>query len=476
MSTMPVTVRRGATDAPRGPMMMHALATGVPWRPRQRGWAKATTVGVLAAMMGLAGIGAGAQAAPSTLTLDDAVRLALAGNPRLLAARDRLDASREGVTAGHRRLLPAVRLNDELQRYNSPFDITFAFPGAPAQLFRARDQTTNSFVASTAYPLVGAFRQSAEIGAQAESAAADGARIAAMEADVREAVQTDYLRTFEARAMQTIADTSARELSEEVTVAKARLASGVITRADLLRLEVAVANARQQAIQAESQATVSYAALIAEVGISATDGAVTLVEPTALLDLSHAASPSLERLLPGARQRRPELAAQEHLTLGADRHARAQGLALLPEISLEAAYQRIDGQVFVPKNSGYVGVRADWAIWEWGATEHERRAALAQAAATRRDGEVLERRIEVELQNSLAAGVAAHGAVEAAQEAIASAEEAFRVTEAQTKSGTATTTDLLESESALTQARLNLVRARYEEALARVTLARASGE
>ena len=57
-----------------------------------------------------------------------------------------------------------------------------------------------------------------------------------------------------------------------------------------------------------------------------------------------------------------------------------------------------------------------------------------------------------------------------------SAAEAYRVTEAQLQAGTATTTDLLEAQAALTQARLNLTRAQYELAQARVDLQRALGQ
>jgi outer membrane protein TolC len=41
--------------------------------------------------------------------------------------------------------------------------------------------------------------------------------------------------------------------------------------------------------------------------------------------------------------------------------------------------------------------------------------------------------------------------------------------------GSANTTDLLDAQSALTQARLNFARARYEYALARINLDRAIG-
>jgi outer membrane protein len=407
-----------------------------------------------------------------TLTIEDAVTRALRENPRLGAARRRLEGAGEAATAAGRRMLPSIHLSEEFQHYNEAF-----VPNFGGAAFTARDQDTNAFSASAAQPVLGLLRLDSERGSLTESRAAAEAQLAAAEADLRETIETQFLRTFEAQAMKRIAETSATELSDQVTVARARLASGVITTADLLRLQVAIANARQQGLQAEGQARSARAALFAAMGMRPAEGAaLTLIEPRSLLAAARAAAPaSAETLLPGAHDRRPEVRQQAHLAAATDRDARARGYALLPDVNLEAAYVRVDGQQFAPKNSAFVGVKAEWGIWEWGATEHARRAAVAQAAAARHDAEGLDRQIEAEVVGAVAEGDAARGAVQAAEEAIASAEEAFRVTEAQAKAGTATTTDLLEAQSALTQARLNLTRAEYELALARVHLTRAAG-
>jgi len=414
----------------------------------------------------------GASRAAGTLTVEDAVARALRDNPRLNAARRRLQSSDEAATSAGRRMLPTVHVSDEFQRYDSPFVINFA--GMP---FQARDQNTNTFSASAMQPVLGLLRLNSDRSALAEGRSASEAALAAAEADLRETIETEFLRTFEAQAMKRIAETSAAELGDQVTVARARLKTGVITNADLLRLQVAVANARQQALQAEGQARASKAALFAAMGMRPDEGAaLTLVEPQGLLSAARGAAPiNADSLLSGAHDKRPEVRQQAHLAASTDLDARARAYSLLPDLNLEAAYLRVDGQVFVPKNSAFVGLKADWNIWEWGATEHSRRAAKAQAAAARQDAEAVDRQIEAEVVSAVADGDAARGAVQAAEEAIASAEEAYRVTEAQTKAGTATTTDLLEAQSALTQARLNLTRAEYELALSHVRLARATG-
>lgn len=415
-----------------------------------------------------------------TLTVEDAVLVALAANPRLAAARDRLRAAHEMSTSTARRMLPAARVHDDLQRYDSPFVVTFpTTPGAaPGDGFRLRNQTINTFVASIDQPLLGLLRLDRERRAGDEANAAVAAEVATMEADLRLAVETYFLRTFEAQAMEKIANTSADELDAEATVARARLAAGVINPADLLRIQVAAANSRQQALQAHSEGEVTRYRLFATLGLEmrrGEGGGVVLVEPNSLLAVAQAPLPATAALLSSAHQGRTELAQRLHLSEAAAWQARARWLSLLPDINFEAAYLRSDGQIFTPKNSAFVGLKADWAVWEWGASEHLRRSAEAQAAGAARDAEAAERQIESEVATSLAEGDAARGAVAAADQAIAGAEEAFRVTQAGVKAGAATTTDLLESQSALTQARLNLTRARYELALARVGLARASG-
>ncbi len=422
-----------------------------------------------------------AGAAPGgSLTVEQAVELAIKTNPHLVAARARLEGSDERTTSAGRRMLPLVHLSEELQYYNDTFLVTFTSPpmvGVPAMSSRilAREQRTNTFVASVQQPLLGLLHLDDERESLAAGTEAGRAQIGAAEADLRQSVETQFLRYFEARAVKEIADASERELGAEVDVARARLASGVITRADLLRIEVAVANAHQQGLQAVAQAQVAHATLLALIGTGAADAGVTLVEPRTLLAAARTPPARFDALLPQAHARRPEIVERLRLVDVADRQASARGYSLLPEVNAEAAYLRTDGQVFAPKNTAFVGVKAEWSIWEWGASNHLRHAALADAAAARRDLEATERQIESDLAISLAQGDAARGAVDAAEKAIASAEEAFRVTEAQVKAGAATTTDLLEAESALTQARLNLTRAQYELALAHVAVQRASG-
>jgi outer membrane protein TolC len=155
--------------------------------------------------------------------------------------------------------------------------------------------------------------------------------------------------------------------------------------------------------------------------------------------------------------------------------ASARKYALLPEINLEGAYVRTDGSIFNPPNAAFIGVRADWAIWEWGSKLAAKDAAAAEARAAALDVDSTRRKVKAEVTGRKAQLSAAVSAVALAQETIVSAEEAYRVTTALVRAGSGTTTDLLAAESALTQARLSLEQARYAQAASRIRLERAAG-
>jgi outer membrane protein TolC len=423
------------------------------------------------------GSSAGAAADESrVITVEEAVALAIGQNASLQAARARLEAGQAMASSTARHLAPAIHLSDEFQHYNSAFTplITAGPPGTPAAPFPVRKQDTNMFTIGLDQPLLGLLRLSAEHAGQQRNAEAGAAQVESAELSLRQAVETAYLRVFEAKALEETALASERELNDRLEVARAQLASGVLTDADVLRVQVAAANARQQAIQAHAQGLVSRASLLALVGLPADDLGVSLAEPKSLLEASEK-RPEAAAAQQQAQEGRPEIV-QTRLSLEAGEHQRRARLyALLPDIDLEGAYMRSYGQIILPTNFAFIGISARWAIWEWGASYAAYRASRAQARAAAFDLENQKQQIRAEVTSGMAQLDAAASAISVAEQAIASAQEAYRVTDAQLKAGTATTTDLLEAQSALTQARLNYLRAQYELAISRVNLRRALG-
>lgn len=412
------------------------------------------------------------QAAPRTITVDEAIQLATARGTAVLAARARGEAARAFADSLRGRMLFGVRVNDEQQHFNSPFTIAL-LPGAPGAT--VRNLNTNIFSASAEQPLLGLLRLSQEHGALGAQADAAGQSVKAEENSVREQVQTGFLRLFEARALGQTARASQEQLGEQVNAAKARERAGAGTTADVLRVQVAVANARQQELQALAQEETARAGLLIAIGLSPVDTAVDFAEPAAL-ENDAPADQDQAGMIQHAFALRPEVSATRLLSQAADLHARSALFSLLPELNLEAGYAHVHGSLLAPADSAFVGLVASWNVFEWGATFYQRKAAAAQAAAAAAEAQGTQDRIGLDVSSKLSLLRAARSALDVGKATIASAEEAFRVTGAGVRAGVATTTDLLDAQSALTQARLNLVRARYELSLARVGLRAATGE
>ena len=258
--------------------------------------------------------------------------------------------------------MPAVRISDEYQHYSDPFAIAFG-----PNTFTARDQDTNTFVVSAEQPLVAIGRGIQEYRSQEMTIAANEAQLHAAEDQIRSQVRAGYLRYFEAKALQDIARSSQHELGEQVTVAQARVKAGVLTTADVLRVQVALGNAQQQEIVARTQAEIARARLLIAIGLGPDDTSVELIDPDGSADCRPACAAGLCQCAGAERcAARPELVQGQRIADAADRQRRAKMLSLLPDVSLEGAYVRVDGQIFAPANSLYVGLKAQWTIWEWG--------------------------------------------------------------------------------------------------------------
>jgi outer membrane protein len=404
-----------------------------------------------------------AGAAPERLTIEDVSKLVVTTGPELKAVREHAQAAVEQSYVSRGRLLPAIHVSDEYQHWDSPF----AFPN----FGNVRDLNTNTFTAGASQPLLGLLSRGHEYSARKTGAAAAEQGVRASESSARESVELEFLSYFLAKTRSDVARASEQELAAQVKETEARVNAGALTRADLLRVQVAEATARQDGIVADADATVARATLLAAIGRSPEDPNTEFVAPERLLALGDMAAPAPAEV----EARRAEIQQAKLQADAADHDASARAFALLPEVNLEGGYQHQDGSKFAPVNQAFVGVKADWAIWEWGAKDAAKKAAQAEARAAVLQIESTRRKVSAEVTGRKAELSAAVSAVALAKQTIVSAEEAYRVTTALVHAGSGTTTDLLNAESALTQARLSLERARYAQAASRIRLERAAG-
>lgn len=416
------------------------------------------------------------------LTVEDAVRMADTRQPALLAARARMEAAASSAHSQRGRLLPTVHVGASESWYHSSVYVSRTLLGSTdPNVFKAfpSDVSVGMVSIAASQPLTGLLHLSEDYAAASNAADASAENLKASQQEMHARVKTYYLRMFEARSLKETASASQHDLEEQVSVAQHKVDVGALTTADVLRLQVAAASAKQQAIAAESQ-EISLRAILTEMLGVADDPTVDFIEPTSLQEVGQPVA--LEKAKEDALAKRPEVAAQRLSARAAKQRANARSWSLLPEVDVNGSYMVVGVSPFDSQTKGVldvkaasIGVSAKWAIWDWGVAYYDQDRAQEEATAAALDAQDAVEAIRADVAGRRADMVAALANVDVAQVQVASAEEAYRVMQALMNAGSATTTDLLDAQAALTQARMNLVHARYEAAVANVALLRATG-
>lgn len=122
-----------------------------------------------------------------------------------------------------------------------------------------------------------------------------------------------------------------------------------------------------------------------------------------------------------------------------------------------------------------VGVVVDFTFWEWGASYQQLRQAGLRLAQARVALEQLRRGVELEVRAAWLRLQNAAEQMEVARKALAAADEQLRIERERYEAQQNTSTDVLDAQSRLTQAEIQLKTAGFEQLAACAALTKASG-
>src|SRR5581483_2250746 len=146
-------------------------------------------------------------------------------------------------------------------------------------------------------------------------------------------------RYFEAKAAEDIARTSQAQLEEQQQLVLARVKAGTATNADKLRLDVAISNAKLQAIQAQALQATARTALFLGMGITPSKD-IDFAQPKELEARALTKLTETEAMDQAARDRH-EVARAQKEQQAASKHATTSYMTLTPEVALENAYTNL---------------------------------------------------------------------------------------------------------------------------------------
>jgi outer membrane protein TolC len=283
-----------------------------------------------------------------------------------------------------------------------------------------------------------------------------------------------YLLVLLAQAGQEVAAQRVAQFEAQLARARVLVEGGVLQPVDAMRLEAALSSAQRDLITAESQVRLAKNGLILALGVSPD----TSVEVRDDLPAEPKAPPaSVNDAVATATDKRPDLRAQTFRAAQAESGATASKAALLPNVAAIGTFQRSEGGgLLAEKNSAFVGLTLQWNVWDWGTTFQSYKAAELQAVQAEMAAARAVDRVRVEVSAAASDAQSTYQALAVVRVGLAAAEEAFRIQNDRFNEGVATTTDVLDAQTEVTQARLGYASARYSYFRALASLARATGQ
>ena len=409
-----------------------------------------------------------------TWTLDRAVATALERSPDARIARARIDGAQSIVQQAQSAWLPQVTLSGRYTDTNSPmmafgsilnqrafnFGLDFNHPG--------RIDNLNA-TGTVAYNLYAGGRAAA--GRTAARAGAEAADFDLRTAHHRLAAEVvrAALNLRKAREAVTAVEGGVKAYEAAVAAARARFDAGQLLKADLLSLEVQLAQTREALSSARHGAALAARAFRFVLGLEPTG------EPVEILD----DDPALARLtLPdtGDFSQRPELIGLQARVRAAEAMVEAARGARRPTVNAFASYQYDQGwKTDRHGDSWLAGLSVDLSIFDGGQTAGKIRQSSAQLSEVKAVLEQATLGITLEVEQARLAHADAAERLAVSARAVEQAAESASLSRARFEKEALLIADLIGAESRLLEARLRRTVAAADERLALVELRRGLG-
>jgi len=294
------------------------------------------------------------------------------------------------------------------------------------------------------------------------------------------ATRIAYYDVLVAEQQITVNEASVNLLMKELEDQQRRYDAGTVPKFNVLRAEVAVANARPPLIKARNAFRTAKNNLSNQLGYNLPRSVWEDI-PLNLTDKLEAEpyNVDLPAAIAQALQRRTELAALRR-TEGLQReniiNARA---GYKPTLQAFADYDwqsaQFENDLSREFDGWVIGGRLTWNLFD-SATRGKVIQAKAQLAHAKADVEDRSRQIELEVRTDYSSFIEAREVLESQLKVQEEAEESLRLARARAEAGTGTQLDVLDAETSLTQARTTQVQALHDYDVARARLERAIGQ
>lgn len=394
-------------------------------------------------------------------TLREALAAAYTNNPELLAQRETLRSTVEGVPQALANWRPTVTLEGDYGKSWSHLN---------TRTPRDARREPHSAGLEVSQPLFRGLRTTASVNKSEFDVLAGRATLDAKEQDILQSAVTAFMNVVRDQALLDLRVNNEQVLGRQLGATRDRFNVGEITRTDVSQAEARLAGARAARVAAEGTLQSSRAVYLNVVG----EAPGELIPPTVPEDLPS----SLEATLATARVNHPDVQSSMYSEQSAQENIKLVNGELLPTLSLTGSVTRLWQSTTNDSQQTTQAVTLDLSvpIYEKGAVYSRLRSAKILAGKSRLDLDNVRSDTIQAASQSWEALKTARAQIQSFDSQIAAAEIALEGVQREAAVGSRTVLDILDAEQELLNARVSLVSARRDEIVASYQLKESVGE
>jgi len=401
------------------------------------------------------------------MTLEEARNTALKENPDMVKSSSSIREADRGITEARGYLVPWLDGGAEYTRYGRENIVDLSFLGLPPlesqsqnnwKAYISLSQTLFNYGLWTNYDIAKLNLINAEYGYDITKQ------------NVLFEVDKSYYGVLQANSFKELSVETVEQYEVHLKDTEKQYKQGVVPKYDILRVEVELAQSKEDLVTANNNVDLSLAGFNKSMGISL-ESPVNIKESLKyeLWDIEY------EDCLSYAMKNRPDLQQMDTLIEIADENITYARSEHYPTVDLSAVYYTQNENAFQVPNDWYIKVSASVPIFHGYSITAKVEKAEEQLFQVEQDRELLRQQAELEVKQAYLNLKSSLEKIDVTSRSVILAEESMRMANVRYEGGVASISEVIDTQVALTQAKTNYINAVYDYDIARVTLEKAMG-
>ena len=412
------------------------------------------------------------------LTIEQSLELAFKNSKDLKISNSKIISSSAKVDEVKSQFLPQLKLSANYTRLSDVPAFQVQLPISPVPITISEVILNNYTVKlSLQQPVFTGFRLNALRDAAEYYNEAANEEISKTKNETAFSVYSAYLNLYKAKEVKSLLEESIKSIEKHIVDTKNYMTNGLATKNDLLKFEVQESNIKLSLIEANNNIDLARSVFNKSIGLPLNEK--TEIEKIEIVP--KILKEDLNNLVKEAVDNRSEIKTVNYSISAGKENIRASRSGYFPSVFVSGNYtfsnpnQRYQPPLEEFKGTWDVGITFCWDIWNWGGTSSQVIQAEQNLYQSQTTLDMLKENIELEVNQNYLSLKYSKEKLDVTLKTIEQAEENLRTFQEKYDVQLATSTDIIDAENSLLQAKTNYTNALIDYKLAKVRLEKSLG-